>query len=130
MEERRREPRFAVHWPARIAHRTEGCVYGRVVNVSGNGFLFLAPAEFAVDELVEMEITVNPLFVIRCAASIVRGERGERGERVGGEWAFGAVFHNLGSSDTAVLAQTLVAIQASQTDNALSFRPRAPLLPR
>jgi hypothetical protein len=106
-----------------------------VVNVSGNGFLFLAPAEFAVDELVEMEITVNPLFVIRCAASIVRGERmcGERdgrGERVGGEWAFGAVFHNLGSSDTAVLAQTLVAIQASQTDNALSFRPRAPLLPR
>jgi hypothetical protein len=124
LNERRREPRFAVRWPARIAHRTEGCVYGHVANVSGNGFLFVAPSEIAVDELVEMEITVNPLFVIRCAARIARVERME------GEWAFGAVFHSLGAQDTAALAQTLVAIGASQADNALSFRPKAPLLPR
>src|SRR4051794_1982680 len=90
--DRRREPRFAVRWAARIAHRTEGCVYGHVVNVSGNGFLFTASAEIAIDELVEMEITVNALFVIRCAASIVRAER------TGDAWAYGALFHGLGSA--------------------------------
>jgi len=121
MKERRKDPRFPVHWPVRAGHRTEGCTYGHVVNVSGTGFLFLAPDEFAVDELVEMEITINPLFVIRCATRVARRERIDDG------WAYGAIFHGLSATDMGYLAQTLVAVQASQSDSALSFRPRAPL---
>jgi hypothetical protein len=122
MKERRKDPRFVVYWPLRAGHRTQGSTHGHVVNVSGPGFLFIAADEFAIDDLVEMEITINALFIIRCAARIVRGEKME------GEWAFGAVFHSLSTEDASVLAQTLVAIQAGQSDNDLSFRPKAPLL--
>jgi hypothetical protein len=99
-----------------------GHVHGHVVNVSGTGFLFVCSERFEVEELVEMEITINPLFVIRCAARIVRAEP------IGdGEWAFGAVFHSLTGQDMSILSETLVAIQSGQADDALSFRPRRPL---
>jgi hypothetical protein len=89
--------------------------------VSGTGFLFTAPDEFGDDELVEMEITVNPLFVIRCAARIMRRERVEDG------WAYGAAFQGLSATDMSHLAETLVMVQARESDSALSFRSRVPL---
>ena len=122
MQERRAQPRYPVKWPLRAGHRTAGCLYGHVVNIADGSLLFVAPGEYSIDELIEIEITVNPLFMIRCAASIVRAEK------IGDdEWAFGATFHKLSARDSSLLLETLVAIQAGQTDDALSFRPTIPL---
>jgi hypothetical protein len=123
MQERRNETRFPVKWPLRAGHRIAGCIYGHVVNITGGGLLFVAPGEYNVDELIELEISVNPLFMIRCAANIIRVEKiGET------EWAYGATFHKLSSTDSALLLETLVAIQVGETDDALSFRPTVPLV--
>ena len=122
MQERRRDPRYPVHWPLRAGHRRSGCLYGHVVNISGVSLLFVTPGEYDVDELVEVEIAVNPLFMIRSAVRIVRTEQ------IGTtEWVYGAEFHNLSEQEGSLLSQTLVAIQAGETDDALSFRPKTPL---
>ena len=122
MQERRTEARFPVKWPLRAGHRIAGCIYGHVVNITGGGLLFVAPGEYSVDELIELEISVNPLFMIRCAANIIRVEKiGDK------QWAYGATFHKLSSKDCSLLLETLVAIQAGEMDDSLSFRPTVPL---
>lgn len=126
MPERRSDPRYPVKWPVRAGHRAEGCLHGHVLNFSGAGLLFTAPGQYDVNELVEMEITVNPLFLIRCAARIVRAERTAE-EEAEHEWAYGATFHSLSEQEGDLVTHALVAINASHSDDALSFRPKIPL---
>src|SRR2546430_9054365 len=91
MHDRRAKPRYDVQWPLRVAHRTDGCLYGTVANFSPSGVLFVAPGLLEPDEMVEAEIAVAPLFTIRCALRVVRACA-----ILTGDWAYGAEFVQLG----------------------------------
>ena len=93
-----------------------------MANISASGVLFRAAGRLEIEEVVEVEIAVNPVFMIRCALRVVRAQPVSEAE-----WAYGAEFAQLAPSDAAMVLEAIAAITPSAEDAPLSHRPRSRL---
>jgi len=106
MSEKSRGRRFNANWFVRIFDsKTRSWIWGRSVNVSVSGIMFLSPNRFSMGELIQMDITISPQVVVQCYVRVVRV-----GPPSASYYSYGAVYAKFERNGQQVISDTILSL--------------------